>query len=85
MTTIPIIDMVEETMRVIVETFGSGCKVGILATNGTLRSGIYNESARKYGMVPHEPEQDVQQQVMNIIYRDIKRGISSDPAEGRDH
>ncbi|MBM7567483.1 aspartate racemase [Paenibacillus sacheonensis] len=81
MTTIPIIDMVEETMRAIVDTFGSGGKVGILATNGTLRSGIYSESARRYGLIPHEPDMDVQQQVMNIIYRDIKRGITSDPAE----
>ncbi|WP_258171062.1 aspartate/glutamate racemase family protein [Paenibacillus sp. R14(2021)] len=81
MTSIPIIDMVEESMKAIRETFGSGCKIGILATNGTLRSGIYSESARRLGMVPHEPDQDVQQQVMNIIYRDIKRGIPSNPAE----
>ncbi|MFC4811811.1 aspartate/glutamate racemase family protein [Paenibacillus sp. GCM10023250] len=81
MTTIPIIDMVEETMREIVDTFGRGGKVGILATNGTLRSGIYSDCARRYGMIPHEPDMDVQQQVMNIIYRDIKRGILSDPAE----
>ncbi|QHT58745.1 amino acid racemase [Paenibacillus lycopersici] len=81
MTTIPIIDMIEETMREIADTFGSGIKVGILATNGTLRSGIYSESARRYGMIPQEPDMDVQRQVMNIIYGDIKRGIASDPAK----
>ncbi|QHW32104.1 amino acid racemase [Paenibacillus rhizovicinus] len=81
MTTIPIIDMVEETMREIADNFGGGVKVGILATNGTLRSGIYSESARRYGMIPQEPDMDVQQQVMSIIYGDIKRGIASDPAK----
>lgn len=81
MTKIPIIDMVEETMREIRETFGGGCKVGILATNGTLRSDIYSESARRFGLIPHVPDDEMQQEVMNIIYRDIKRGIQTDPAE----
>ncbi|RAP73497.1 aspartate racemase [Paenibacillus montanisoli] len=81
MTKIPIINMVEETMKVIHEAYGDDCKVGILATNGTLHSGIYSESARKYNMVPHLPSDPVQQQIMNIIYRDIKRGVQIDPKE----
>lgn len=81
MTSIPIINMVEETMKEIHAQHGDGCKVGILATNGTLHSGIYSESALKYNLVPHVPEPKVQQQVMNIIYKDIKGGFPIDPRE----
>ncbi|WP_256208816.1 aspartate/glutamate racemase family protein [Paenibacillus sp. CF384] len=84
MTQIPIINMVEESIKVIHEAYGDGCKVGILATNGTLHSGIYSESARKHKLVPHLPSDAMQQDIMNMIYKDIKRGVQIDPQELED-
>ncbi|MBW5448873.1 amino acid racemase [Cohnella sp. CFH 77786] len=74
MTRIPIINMVDETLREIAGRFGQRVKVGVLATNGTLRSGIYRMACEKHGMEYREPEASVQQQVMDMIY-DVKKGV----------
>lgn len=83
MTSIPIIHMVEETIKEIGRRFGSVRKVGVLATNGTLRSGVYRKVCDKYGLELQEPEESVQREIMNIIYNDIKRGrmVSSEGLE----
>ncbi|MBO9596318.1 MAG: aspartate/glutamate racemase family protein, partial [Cohnella sp.] len=47
MTDIPIIHMVDETLQEIGRRYEAGSKVGILATNGTLRSGIYKKACEK--------------------------------------
>lgn len=77
MTSIPIIHMVRETVKEIHATFGEGSKIGLLATNGTVNSGIYEKEASKYGLNIFTPDKAMQEDVMNIIYN-IKADIGSD-------
>ncbi|WP_168121329.1 amino acid racemase [Paenibacillus sp. HB172176] len=72
LTSIPIINMVEETIKLIHERFGSGARVGLLATDGTVQSGIYTTTSRQYGMELHVPNERIQRQVMKIIYTNVK-------------
>ena len=80
MTRIPIIHMVDETVRMMAERYGRGSKVGLLATNGTVRSGIYKQVCETHGLQLVLPDEAVQNRVMRIIYHDIKGGLTPDPA-----
>jgi aspartate racemase len=42
--------MIEETVKEIYETKGRGTKVGLLATDGTVRSAIYKKYCDQYGL-----------------------------------
>lgn len=77
MTPIHIINMVEETVKHIHSLYGDGCKIGLLATDGTVNTGIYAASSKFYNMRLHVPEMDVQRQVMDIIY-DVKANAPVD-------
>ncbi|WP_027086623.1 aspartate/glutamate racemase family protein [Cohnella panacarvi] len=79
MTSIPIIHMVDETLREIARRYETGSKVGVLATNGTLRSGIYRDTCAKYSMRYHDIDDAMQAEVMRIIYEDVKRDNNVSP------
>lgn len=69
---IEIVNMIEETARYLSKK--SYKKVGILATSGTIESGIYSKYLKQYGiegLVPEKKEQDV---IMQFIYDCIKAG-----------
>lgn len=70
---IPIINMVAETAAALKDM---GCKrVGILATDGTLRAGLYHNALKVRGMEAVSPPPQAQAQVMSIIYDEIKKGL----------
>lgn len=76
LTTIPIINMIEETVKHIVDNKKNYKKIGLMATDGTVLSGMYQEWFDKYNLVLHAPQKDVQAQIMDIIYHDVKsKGI----------
>jgi aspartate racemase len=81
MTPIPIIHMVEETVKLVHERFGEGSKVGILATNGTIKSGIYKQVCEQYGLQLHMPDERQQAQAMKIIYTNVKSNMDFSPDE----
>ncbi|MGO4549010.1 aspartate/glutamate racemase family protein [Paenibacillus sp. 2TAB23] len=81
MTSVNIINMVDETLKEIHNRFGEHCKVGILATNGTVSSGVYRKGCGQYNMQLHEPDAVVQEHVMDIIYNKVKRNLPVEPAE----
>lgn len=56
MTDINIINMIEETVKFILENYDTNTKVGILATNGTIDSGIYQHGCREYNLDPVIPD-----------------------------
>ena len=69
---IPLIHMIRETVAAI---GAMGKKtVGILATDGTVRTGIYQTELTAAGLTPVVPPQQLQQVVMSIIYDEIKKG-----------
>ncbi|SHG01030.1 cysteate racemase [Ornithinibacillus halophilus] len=68
MTSIHIIHMIDETVKHIRSTYGESAKVGILATDGTINTGIYQNGCHKYNINPVIPEVHAQEKVMQTIY-----------------
>jgi len=73
---IPILNMIKETAHNIKSIFPSFKNVGLLATKGTYKTGLYNSSFKEKNieiLIPSPPEQD---KIMDIIYK-IKSNILS--------
>lgn len=81
MTDINIINMVDETLKEIYDIYGEHCKIGILATNGTVSSGVYRKGCAQYNMQLHEPDDSIQEHVMDIIYNKVKRNLPVESSE----
>ena len=79
---IPILHMIRETAAALAGTWDCrGSKVGILATDGTLLSGIYQKELEAAGIEPVVPSEDIQKTVMSIIYDGVKAGEPVNPAD----
>ncbi len=75
---VPILNMVEET---VLEAKARGCcRVGILATSGTVQTGTYSRICERHGLEFVCPDESHQQDLMNVIYGDIKQGKRPDMA-----
>lgn len=73
---IPVINMVEETAKYIIKSNPSAKCAGLLATEGTCKSGIYKKVFEKYGLKLAVPEAEEQQYITEMIY-DIKSSRES--------
>lgn len=69
---IPIIHMIRETVAAI-QAMGKKT-VGILATDGTVQTGIYQKELTAAGLTPVTLPERLQKTVMSIIYDEIKKG-----------
>lgn len=72
---IPVLNMIELTCQALCEA-GIRC-AGLLATDGTVQTGIYAEMAEKYGITLLTPDEAGQQAVMAMIYQGVKAGAAS--------
>ncbi len=70
---IPIIHMIKETAKEIAKAYG-GQKIAILATDGTIKTGLYQKRLEELGLIPYIPEEELQREVMHQIYDCIKAG-----------
>lgn len=76
---IPVMNIIEETMRFAVKKimhlgkYGN-IAVGILATEGTVLSGIYRQYADVIGVKCIYPDREYQKEVNKIIYERVKAG-----------
>ncbi|MBX8607223.1 aspartate/glutamate racemase family protein [Pseudomonas cichorii] len=77
---VPIVNMLTETVEWIVQKYGSGKTIGLLATSGTVQSQVYHEAARRAGLQIITPGIDYQHMVMDSIYGE--RGIKAGFTEG---
>ena len=69
---VPILHMIRETAR---ELARQGKKrPGILATDGTIQTGLYQKECAAVGMEAVAPDPESQKLVMSIIYDEIKQG-----------
>lgn len=69
---IPIVHMIRETAA---ELKARGVRrAGILATDGTVRTGLYQTACAQVGVETVLPGEEEQRLVMSIIYDEIKRG-----------
>ena len=77
-TRVPIINMIEESVKVIRKRFPEAKRVGILATDGTICTGTYHKALEAAGLVPVTPSEREQADVMSLIYDDVKAGDHGD-------
>lgn len=70
---IPFLNMLELTVKYIKDKYGDNVIVGLLATDGTNQSGIYDEYFNKAGIKLIKPN-ETQKYVMEFIYEGIKKG-----------
>lgn len=74
---IPIIHMIRETARALAK---QGLRrPGILATDGTIQTGLYQKEFASFGIEAVVPSPEAQKLVMSLIYDDIKSGRDGDP------
>lgn len=73
---VPILNMVEQT---VLAAKRGGCRtLGVLATTGTVQTGLYQAMCEKHGLACAVPGPEEQALVMRIIYEEIKRGKRAD-------
>lgn len=69
----PILNAVEETAQLLKD---SGIRrAGIMGTDGTVLSGLYSDALERRGIRPVVPSRPRQQDVMHLIYRNVKAGL----------
>lgn len=73
---IPIINMVEETAIYLKEEKVE--KVGIMATTGTIKTELFQTALQNKGITPVIPNEENQENVMSIIYDQVKAGKPMD-------
>ena len=73
---LPIINAVEETAACLEEK--KVTRTGILATDGTIRSGLFQNILKQHDICSILPEEENQKKVMEIIFGQIKAGKSVD-------
>lgn len=73
---VPIINIIEETVK---HCCNKGLKrIGVLATEGTVRSRSYDMVCEKYGIECVVPNEENQKILNDIIYSQIKTGLTPD-------
>ncbi|MBQ5995573.1 MAG: aspartate/glutamate racemase family protein [Clostridia bacterium] len=75
---IPIINILEETVSYCEKTIPSLKKIGILATEGTIKSKAYQNIIEKHSLECAVPSEEDQASLMNIIYNQVKAGREVD-------
>jgi aspartate racemase len=77
---IPIMNMLTVTVKHIRETFPEVGKVGLLATSGTVASGVYRRALEDHELQEVTPTAQTQARVMNAIYgpEGVKAGFTSE-------
>ncbi|MBT3836384.1 amino acid racemase [Candidatus Woesearchaeota archaeon] len=71
---IPFINMMDETVKFIVNNYPDTKKVGILGTNLTIKMGLYENPLMEKGIEVVIPSEDEEEKVMEAIYG-IKGGL----------
>lgn len=78
---IPILSMIEETAKYIVEEYKGIKNIGLLSTEGTAKVMVYDNIFKKYDINIIKPSEENQEHITNIIYN-IKKGIANDDLSG---
>ncbi len=76
-TKVPVIHMPREAVKSAVAELGAH-RIGVMGTDGTVRSGIYSAACEQAGVECVTPSLERQADVMSIIYDNIKAGLPAD-------
>lgn len=79
-SSIELLNMPYETCRYIRNNYIHASRIGIMATNGTYRSGIYSNLLRSWGYEVILPDYDFQDNVIHKMIYDPHSGIKAKPA-----
>ena len=71
---IPILHMIELTAQRVQKESPSVGRAGLIATDGTVRSGIYHRSFSEIGVEIITPAENLQKEAMKAIYEHVKTG-----------
>jgi aspartate racemase len=76
---VPIVNMLSVTVAYLRESFPALREVGLLATSGTIASGVYQKALEAHGLTQVVPGPALQARVMNAIYgpRGVKAGYTA--------
>ena len=74
---VPILHMIRETARLLADQ--GRRRPGILATDGTIQTGLYQREFAAAGIQAAVPTPEAQKLVMSLIYDDVKAGRDCDP------
>lgn len=76
---VPFINMQQAALDEIAATLGDQARIGLLATSGTIASGIYSQKAQSMGLPLFTPDATHQKRVMQAIYGDhgVKAGYTN--------
>ncbi len=77
----PFINMQQTALDEIKEKFGAAVKIGLLATTGTVKTGIYSKKAEEMGLALFTPDATHQEDVMQAIYG--PEGVKAGKTDGR--
>ena len=78
---IPFINMQQTALDEIKEKFGASARIGLLATTGTVKTGIYSKKAEEMGLALFTPDAPHQECVMQAIYG--AEGVKAGKTKGR--
>ncbi len=73
---VPILNIIEESVNHLAKQ--GITRFGLLATEGTVKSGTYQKYCEVHGMECVVPDDACQAKVMDIIYKQIKSGLGAD-------
>jgi len=71
-SSVPVLHMIRETAKYAAKRGAK--RVGVLATDGTLASKVYQNALLEVGIEPVLPDEEIQKEVMSIIYDFVKAG-----------
>lgn len=74
---IPILHMIRETAAALAGRCPGGV-VGVMATDGTVQTGLYQKALTERGLTPWTPPAEIQKEVMHQIYDRVKKGLPCD-------
>lgn len=80
-TGLPFISIVDAAVEELKIKIASPAKVGILATDGTIKAEIYHKGLKREGFIPVVPSDEKQKIVMKCIYEGVKAGKISEARE----
>ena len=71
---IPILEMPDETAKLL--KIKGVNRAAVLATDGTVQSGLFGAALERYGIQTVYPDDDQQKLIMSLVYDYIKKGIT---------
>lgn len=80
--TTPVIDMVAETVALIGTDYPQARRVGLLAVDGCLAAGLYQNALQSAGLQARTFTERNQAEFMTVVYG-VKAGLTGEPAQGR--